>query len=156
MRHIQYKKTQQGLVVTKDQEMDTNHQPESRIERFDAFFQNVPLWGGKEWETLTVDEIVSIFLGAADDIYEVWRQRHDEALLEHSTRNALVRWWKELRGWKAPPLYSRKEIITSMVARCEDLSLWVRQNSSRRFYMDSDMSVFIQKPAEVAKRLADT
>ena len=153
MRSIQYVKTDAGPVVVKDIDMDPNRKPESRIERFNAFFQDVPLWGGQEWKTLSVDEIVPIFRGAAADILEVYQQRHDEAVREHSMRNRLARWWREFRGWKAPYVPSQEEIVQDMAARCKNLSNWMRQNSSRPFYAGSDMSVFIHKPAAVAERL---
>jgi hypothetical protein len=153
MRRIEYRKTGERHVVVNDTDIDTNRKPESRIERFNAFFQNVPLWGGQEWKTLSVDEIIFIFRGASVDLLEVYQQRHDEAIREHSMRNRFARWWREFRGWKAPYVPLQEEIVQDIAARCKDLSNWMRQNSSRPFYAGSDMSVFIHKPAAVAERL---
>lgn len=137
----------------KDTDIDPNRKPESRIERFNAFFQDVPLWGGQEWKTLSVDEIVSIFREAAVDILEVFQQRHDDAVRQHSMKNRFARRWQEFCGWKAPHAPSLEEILQDMATRCKDLSSWTKQNKSRLFYAGSDMSAFIDKPAAVAERL---
>lgn len=152
MKRVQYVKGM-GSAVVKVSEVDFDRKPESRIERFEEFFQGVPLYGGEEWKTLSVDDIVSIFRGAAVDILEVYQQRHDDAIREHSKRNHFARWWQEFRGWKAPQVPSQEEIIQDMATRCRDLSDWMEQNSARSFFEGSDMSVFIYKPTAVAKQL---
>lgn len=83
----------------------------------------------------------------------MYGERRDEAVQKHSMKNRVVRWWLEFRGWKAPYVPSRGEIIQDMAARCTDLSDWMRRNSTRPFYSGSDMSVYIDKPAAVAERL---
>lgn len=154
MRIVGYKKTDQGPVVVETRDVDLNQKPSTTIERFDAFFRDVPLWGGREWKTLDVEEIASIFREAAVDIRQVYQERHDAAVREHSSRNGLVRWWKERRGWKAPYIPSQDEIVQDMAARCRRLANWMRANSSRPFYADSDMSHLIHKPEAVAAQLA--
>jgi len=153
MRHIKYRKADAGIVVVSDSDKDPGQKPESRIERFNAFFQDVPIWGGQGWKALSVDEIVPIFREVAVDIIEVYQQRHDDAIREHSMRNCLARWLQGIRGWKAPYVPSQEEVLQDMATRCKNLSNWMKQNSSRPFYAGSDMSVFIHKPAAVAERL---
>jgi len=127
----------------------------SRIRRFNAFFRDVPFGdGGQEWKTLSVEEIVKFFRKVGMDMRDVYQQVYDAEVREHATRNPIVRWWKEVRGWKASSVPQKVMIFLEIAARCSTLSEWMEQNRSRgKFYVDA-MYVFIDKPAEVAKQLA--
>lgn len=153
MKIISYKKTDDGPVIVGARDIDFNQKPSTTIERFEAFFHDVPLWGGQEWKTLSVDEIVPIFQEAVVDILQVYQQRHDAAIQEHSSHSRFVRWWKELRGWKAPYIPSRDEVVQDMAARCRRLADWMRANNSRPFFAGFDMSHLTHKPEAVAARL---
>ena len=122
----------------------------SAIKRFNAFFEGIPLWGGQEWETLGIEEIVAIFREAATEMHKQSKEQYYTAILEHDDRWWIVRWWKELRGWKLPHVHSEVEIIQAMAKRCRRLSEWMTANASRPFYAGSDMSYLIEKPVEVA------
>lgn len=153
MEVIEYRKTDNGTVVVGNRQIDLGHKPSTAIDRFHEFFRDVPLWGGREWKTLDVDEIETVFREAAVCIREMHQQQRDIAVKEHLERNGIIRWWKELRGWKTPYVPSQDEILQAMAARCTQLSEWMLSMSRRSFYADSDMSYLIRKPKEVAERL---
>lgn len=155
MQVISYKKTDGSSTLVEIRDMKMGSSSLSQIERFHAFFQDVPLHGGKEWKTLHVDEIVLIFRNAATNIVQECQQRHDTEIQEYSARNRFAQWWMKLRGWKVQCVPSEEVVIQSMADQCELLSNWMRENSSRPFYAGSDMSVFINKPLAVANQLID-
>ncbi|EKD58356.1 MAG: hypothetical protein ACD_56C00146G0015 [uncultured bacterium] len=153
MKVVGYEKTDQGPVIVDVCDVDINQESETVIERFDAFFKDVPLHGGKEWKTLSVNEIVPIFREAAVEIRKMYQAWHDAAIQQHSTKNPLIRWWLEIRGWTAPCVPSEKELIEDIATRCMRLSSWMGENSTRPFYAGSDMNYLICKPKEVAEKL---
>ena len=156
MRVVGYRKTDQGMVLVGSREIDLDRKPTTVIERYNAFFQDVPLHGGHEWKTLSIDEIVTIFRDAAVEIHQACQAQHDASVLAHASRNFIVRGWQDLWGWKAPEVPSLDAIVDSMVVRCRALSTWMRGSARRPFYAGSDMSHFITKPWEVSNRLATT
>ncbi len=153
MRIIGYKKTIHGSAVVFFGDVDLNSQPSTALERYEAFFQGVPLWGGKGWETMSVDDILSIFRKAALDIVQIFRHMYDVAVHEHACRHWFIRWYRELRGWKPPPIPSEQEILLAMADRCKGLSDWMEVNQYRPFYVGSNMSQFVNKPKAVAQQL---
>ena len=153
MRRIQYVKGKEGPVIVKDDEINPKQMSESIIERYNNFFQNAPLYGGKEWRTLNVDEIVSVFFDAVIEIRKLYQRLHDDAVSEHSKRNYFMRFCYEFYGWEIPNVPSQEEIIQDMVNRCRELSNWMASKSSSSFYMDSDMSDFMDKPIRVVEQL---
>ncbi len=155
MLQVEYIKTKdRGIIILTAKEINDAEAVAGNIDRFNAFFVNVPLWGGKEWKTLQVDQIVLFFSEVAVDIRNKYQRDYDIQMNEHLARSRFMRWFKESQGWKPPSVPSQKEIIQYIVNRCRYLSDWMRENSNRKFYIDSDMSYLIQKPNEVADILA--
>ncbi len=153
MLTIGYKKTAQGMRVVSVEEIDLNKKPTDPIDRFHTFFDDVPIFGGKEWETLTPEQIVEVFKEAATEFHNRSVRRHEEVVSEHTKRNPIIRWWRERRGWHAPKIASVEQIEKEMANQCRELATWMRTNQRRPFYAGSDMSRFIVKPEAVAKIL---
>lgn len=152
---VEYIKTKDGgIIILTAKEINDTEAVAGNIDRFNAFFANVPLWGGKEWKTLEVDQIVLFFSEVAVDIRNKYQRDYDIQMNEHLASSPILRWFKESRGWKPPCVPSQKEIIQYIVNRCRYLSGWMKENSTRKLYIDSDMSYLIQKPNEVADILA--
>jgi len=153
MKIVSYKKTDQGVVIAGTREVNHNQEPATKIDRFNAFFSDVPLHGGKEWKTLSIKEIIAFFLEAVVEIHKEYEKRYSTSVQEHSSLNPLMRRWKEFRGWKAPYIPTEVEIIKDVAVRCKELSDWMQKNSSRPFYAGSDVSYLIEKPKAVAEQL---
>ena len=122
------------------------------LEKYNALFQGVPLWGGQDWN-LSVEELVKLFHDALDEGIELLKKKSSDAISAFEARSLVVRIWKKFRGWKAPEVPSRQDLLKEMIRRCRSLADWMEANQSRRFYADSDMSVFIYKPRSVAAKL---
>jgi hypothetical protein len=152
---IEYRKTADGPVIVSQKETDLDKKPNDVIERFWAFFTDVPLHGGQEWETLSADEIAAIFQEAAAAIEQLRTEEYNVAVAEHNKKNCLARWWDEkIRGWKAPRIGAQSEIMKKMSQKCRNLADWMEINQHRAFYVNSDMSYLIRKPRAVAELLA--
>lgn len=154
MRVIGYQKTDEGVVVVEDKEVKKKP-AETVVDRYNELFNSVPLHGGREWESLTIQELVSVHVDAAKALVKHWRKQHDTAVKEFGSRHCLVRWYKKVRGWEAPETPSETEIVVEMVARLRDLADWMAANQYRPFYAGSDMNHFVTKPRAVAKVLEE-
>ena len=106
MRLIMYKKTDDGPVVMEDRIVDGDVGAAQQrltavrqviITRFNNFFDGAPLHGGREWEELDVEEIFLFFKMVPAAILLEHEEKRHLAVLEHSRRNRIVRWWKEDR-----------------------------------------------------------
>ena len=147
MEGFQYGPVAVMTYFYKDEDVDVLP---SNMERYQAFFKGAPVFGGHEWKTLGIDEIVSIFQGAAKDILEMYKQQHDIEVQRHSARNFLMRWWEKFRGWEAPHVQTYQEIVQGMIQKCKKLSEWTKNYSE---YYDTNMEDFMHKPEAVAKCL---
>lgn len=134
-------------AVTPHQKTTTN------IQRYNAFFVDTAVWGGQEWRTLSVNEIVLFFREVAVDLCFAHQQRHDVVMREYNRHSRLTRWWKRLRGWKAPHIPTQDEVVQEISVRCRNLSKTMAWKCSSRFYTDVDMDHLISKPKEVAEVL---
>lgn len=146
---ISYKKTKDGAVIV-EEKVRCEEPIRCNLDRYHEFFRDVPLWGGREWKTLDVPEIVEIFHNAAEEGLVYLKNEQDILLKEYSGRNALVKLFRK------PPRVSiptKSELLEEMIGRCRRLADWMEKNQSRRFFYDSDMSVFIVKPRAVASCL---
>jgi hypothetical protein len=122
--------------------------------RFETFFDGVPLHGGDEWKSLEADEIVAIFKEAAAVIKGIFQERHDTAIAEHSRLNLFVRFWSKIRGWRAPVVPTDRQLFDEMIGRCNRLADWAKSNRHRQFYEGCELEYLIKKPREVARLLA--
>ena len=50
---------------------------------------------------------------------------------------------------------SRESLLLDASNRCNSLSVWMKENSKRPFYEDSNMTYLVEKPAEVARLLRE-
>ena len=154
MKVVTYRKTDQGREVVGVREVDTgSREGLTPLERVQGLFTDVPLLGGKEWETFSIDELVQLFREAGKEAVEIQQQLRDEAVREHRQRSGLVRWWREVFGWKEPFVPTIKQVLNSMAKRCQSLSSWTRTIQARPFYADSDMEYLAIKPSAVAAQL---
>ncbi|MFA7194044.1 MAG: hypothetical protein WC087_03960 [Candidatus Paceibacterota bacterium] len=94
------------------------------IRRHNNLFENVPIYSGDEWKTLSVEELVQVCLASRDAVYEMHGGKHDHSV-----------------------------ILQETIDRCRSLADWMSGKQHSSFYMDSDMSHFIVKPREVAHQL---
>lgn len=94
------------------------------IERYNDLFENVPLRGGREWQSLDSEELATVCLNAAGPVFKMNHGR-----------------------------YTMREVIENAASRCEGLANWMDQKKYSSFYMGSDMSAYISKPRLVATRL---
>jgi hypothetical protein len=94
--------------------------------RCNNLFNGTPVHNGREWKTLSVEELVQVCLVACDSVY-----------IMHDGKHTL------------------NTILQEIIDRCRTLANWMDANKYRRFYMDSDMSDFIVKPRAVADILAE-
>ena len=134
-------------AVTPHQKTTTN------IQRYNAFFTDVVVWGGQEWRTLSVNEITLFFREVAVDLRWAYQQRHDVAMREYDRHNRFVRWWKRSRGWKAPHVPTQEEVVKEIATRCRNLSKMVEWKCSSPIYTDTRMDHLISKPNDVAEML---
>jgi hypothetical protein len=114
-------------------------------------FDGVPLHGGKDWKTRPAAEIAETFRRAAESIVANCRAEHEAAHLENASRNALLRWYRKLKGWEPPSVPTLHSVLESMASRCDDLANWTEQKQFSSFYMGSDMSAYIRNPRSVAE-----
>ena len=134
--------------------VEVSKKSDTIIERFNKFFNDVPLYNGEEWKTLSVDEIVSVFKEAAVAIRNVYQQKHNEAVQEFESWNRPKKWWKvDVCEWEPPGVPTEDALLRDMAERSEDLSEWASNNQYRPFYSGSDMSYLVNKPAAVAARI---
>jgi hypothetical protein len=153
MRVIDLDKTPQGVVIIRLGATRPNDKPLTALQRFWAFFVGVPIFGGHEWRTLAVEEIVAIFRQAAAEARQICQEQHDAAIREHQSQWWLSRWWKERQGWQAPAIMSDDEILGRMAEYCRQLSTKMRTGAMREALAGIDSSVFIEKPEAVAAQL---
>ena len=151
---VQYEKAPEGGIAdVKSREILSAKHPQTAIEKVEALFDGVPVWGGREWETLSVDELVSIFEAAAPEILRLELKLHAEALDEFSRQNIIIKWWRRLNGWKEPSAPTLHDVLCQMAERCMSLSDWMNGNRFRPFYFGTNMTYLVEKPKLVAKRL---
>lgn len=153
MRIIGYRKTDHGITIIAEGDVDPAQGTLSALVRYQALFIGVPLLGGDEWKTLSVDELVSICHEAASEAHDLFQRRRADAMQEHAQQWVFARWWREWRGWQPPEAPSREEIFAVMADECLRLSRWMQEHQNRPFYVDSDMSYLVYKPAKVAELL---
>jgi hypothetical protein len=154
MQRVQYAKDLGGLrvVAVSDVPVPTPN-PTLALDRYNALFQDVPLFGGKEWETLPLKDLIQLFLDAIEEGLAILTARRAEAIAAHNERSAIGRWWAELWGWQAPTVPTKRELADEMAARCRRLADWMSTAQHRAFYMESDMSAFVINPRAVADYL---
>jgi hypothetical protein len=127
---------------------------------YHSMFQDVPLWSGREWSTMSAEAIAERFKVAAlhvvhsEESYQRGlEESFAEAQREYQARSSLVKFFLKA---PEPPQHQTPtlgEIHEEMAARCERLALWMEETQHRAFYMDSDMSAYITKPRTVAALL---
>ena len=123
------------------------------VSRYNGLFLDVPLSGGEEWTTMKPKELMEqIFLPAVNEGLEFLEKKNAAATEVLNNYNTLP-WYKWIFTKRPPapkPVPTRAEIIAEMVSRCRSLANWMDANKNRRFYMDSDMSAYINGPRAVA------
>lgn len=153
MFRLLYVKTDAGTVVVSADKFDANRQVQDVFERFENFFQDVPTWGGREWQTLPAEEIAQFFCQVAAAFVQYYEGLRTQQQQEHQRRWPLVKLFRWVRGWKPIEVPTKEAMIASIQQRCESLADWMDENKHRPFYAGSDMSCYIVKPREVAKLL---
>jgi len=99
------------------------------LRRMNNLFQDVPIYNGHEWKTLSVDELMDVCITAIE---------------------LQCKMQQSIKG------YSRTQLVFEMADRCSNLSVWMQNNAKRPFYAESDMTYLIEKPREVARQLLDS
>jgi hypothetical protein len=123
------------------------------LSRYSALYANVPLFGGAEWKSLGIDELVALHVSALEGIQALRTEERDKAIAEEQAKLWIVRKFRALRGWAPPVVPTRQELFRAMIARASDLSQWMTTTQYRDFYAGSDMSAFIRGPAAVSREL---
>lgn len=152
MKRIQYLKTDTGIIIVSVDEVESN-QPQNVFERYENFFQNVPLHGGREWQLRSPEEIAAFFREAIAVFIFQYEQLRNEAEYKHKRSWWWTKMWRKLRKWQLPEVPTEKELLKRCAERCESLADWMEKNQSRPFYAGSDMSDYIVKPRRVAAML---
>ncbi|MDO8512682.1 MAG: hypothetical protein Q7S57_05375 [bacterium] len=143
----------QGIVVETAPFVNPHQKTTTNIQRYNAFFEGVAVWGGQEWRTLSVAEIALFFREVAVDLRFAHQQRHDVVMREYNRHSRLTRWWKRLRGWKAPHISTQDEVVQEISVRCRNLSKMMTWKRSFPIYTDTGMDFLISKSKEVAEML---
>jgi hypothetical protein len=124
------------------------------IGRFWNFFDDVPLWSGKEWESMEAADIARFFEEEAfPDVISDFMRQHG-ALFK--PLNLIQRLYCKLRGLEVPKAPTVEELRIEVIQACRRLADRAEVNQHRPFYIGSDMSPYISKPREVANILEMT
>lgn len=139
-------------------------EPQTPFERYNRLFEEVPLLGGKEWQTASIDELVTLHQDACAEIFEgmakeraTAQAEHDRQVREHGRLSLLGRgwhrWWHNWKEPEVPEETTRAMIYEWMAHRCRSLANWMEAKQHQPFFAGSDMAAFIDNPRDVADRL---
>ena len=123
-------------------------EPPTEFKAYTNVEQLFDLQGYSRWEKESAESLEALCVDAANELLAY----HTYNYAMYCNKSWIVRKWLVWRK-RVPPQTTRADILKELVEKLRRFSSWMEQKQYSSFFMDSDMSMAINKSLHVADLL---